>query len=150
MTILCLMRFEDWTFREAERQEMWRRLAEVWGTGNNLEQIAPSRADDPRMKAWMARMERLSSSPGELMRLAQYIGDHDVSIRVLDDVGGVKVEAVADEEVFVPRRERRVGARHGPRGVPRDETEVVRRRRREARERLATLHRQVEPLDDRP
>jgi class 3 adenylate cyclase/alpha-beta hydrolase superfamily lysophospholipase len=69
----------DWTYGEAERQAMWTKLAEVWGTGNNLEQIAPSRADDPRMKAWMARMERLSSSPGELMRLIQYVGDHDVS-----------------------------------------------------------------------
>src|SRR5262245_23114901 len=69
----------DWTYGEAERQALWSRLAEVWGTGNNLEQIAPSRAHDPRMKAWMARMERLSSSPGELTRLMRYVGDHDVS-----------------------------------------------------------------------
>ena len=69
----------DWTYGEAERQAMWSKLAEVWGTGNNLEQIAPSRAGDPRMKAWMARMERLSSSPGELTRLMRYVGDHDVS-----------------------------------------------------------------------
>jgi class 3 adenylate cyclase len=69
----------DWTYGEAERREMWRQLVDVWGTGNNLEQLAPSRADDPRMKAWMARMERLSSSPGELMRLMEHIGDHDVS-----------------------------------------------------------------------
>jgi class 3 adenylate cyclase len=69
----------DWTYDEDERLRMWSQLAEVWGTGNNLEQIAPSRAGDPRMKAWMARMERLSSSPGELMRLIEYVGDHDVS-----------------------------------------------------------------------
>jgi class 3 adenylate cyclase len=69
----------DWTYDEAERQEMWSRLAAVWGTGSNLELVAPSRADDPWMKAWMGRMERLSSSPGELMRLMEYVGDHDVS-----------------------------------------------------------------------
>jgi class 3 adenylate cyclase/alpha-beta hydrolase superfamily lysophospholipase len=69
----------DWTFDEAERRQMWSRLAEVWGTGSNLELVAPSRADDPWMKAWMGRMERLSSSPGELMRLVEYVGDHDVS-----------------------------------------------------------------------
>jgi class 3 adenylate cyclase/alpha-beta hydrolase superfamily lysophospholipase len=69
----------DWTYGEVERREVWARLAEVWGTGTNLEQIAPSRADDPRMRAWMARMERLSSSPGELVRLMEYVGDHDVS-----------------------------------------------------------------------
>jgi class 3 adenylate cyclase/alpha-beta hydrolase superfamily lysophospholipase len=69
----------DWTYGQVERREVWARLAQVWGTGTNLEQIAPSRANDPRMRAWMARMERLSSSPGELVRLMEYVGDHDVS-----------------------------------------------------------------------
>jgi class 3 adenylate cyclase len=69
----------DWTYDEAERQQMWSRLAKVWGTGSNLELIAPSRADDPWMKAWMGRMERLSSSPGGILRLMEYVGDHDVS-----------------------------------------------------------------------
>ena len=55
--------------RRTGAEAMWAQLAEVWGTGANLEQLAPSRADDPRMKAWLARMERLSSSPGELLRL---------------------------------------------------------------------------------
>jgi class 3 adenylate cyclase len=75
----------DWTFAEAERREMWSQLAESWGTGTNLEQVAPSRADDPRMRAWMARMERLSSSPGELVRLMGSVGDHKVA-HVLDEI----------------------------------------------------------------
>jgi class 3 adenylate cyclase/alpha-beta hydrolase superfamily lysophospholipase len=69
----------DWTYDAAGRQEMWTGLAEVWGTGANLEQVAPSRADDPRMKAWLARMERLSSSPGELLALMNSMGDHDIT-----------------------------------------------------------------------
>ena len=69
----------DWTYDEEERGAVWARISQVWGTGSNLEQIAPSRAGDPRMKAWMARMERLSSSPGELVRLMGYIGDQDIS-----------------------------------------------------------------------
>jgi class 3 adenylate cyclase len=68
----------DWTYDQAERQQVWARMAEVWGTGTNIEQVAPSRADDPRMRAWLARMERLSSSPGELVRLMEYVGDHEV------------------------------------------------------------------------
>ena len=56
----------DWTYDADGRRAMWAQLAEVWGTGANLGQLAPSRADDARMKAWLARMERLSSSPGEL------------------------------------------------------------------------------------
>ena len=31
------------------------------------------------MKAWLARMERLSSSPGELLRLMSSTGDHDIT-----------------------------------------------------------------------
>ena len=69
----------DWTFDADGRRAMWAQLAEVWGTGANLEQLAPSRADDTRMKAWLARMERLSSSPGELLRLMNSTGDHDIS-----------------------------------------------------------------------
>ncbi|HEY7618562.1 MAG TPA: adenylate/guanylate cyclase domain-containing protein [Solirubrobacteraceae bacterium] len=69
----------DWTLDEVERRALWARLADAWGTGTNLEQIAPSRKDDPRMRAWMARMERLSSSPGELLKLMNYVGGHNVS-----------------------------------------------------------------------
>jgi class 3 adenylate cyclase len=75
----------DWALDEAERRELWARLADVWGTGLNLEQIAPSRKDDPRMRAWLARMERLSSSPGELLRLMDYVGGHNVS-HLLDEL----------------------------------------------------------------
>jgi pimeloyl-ACP methyl ester carboxylesterase len=69
----------DWTFDEDGRRAMWAQLAEVWGTGANVEQLAPSRAGEPRMKAWLARMERLSSSPGELLRLMNATGDHDIT-----------------------------------------------------------------------
>jgi class 3 adenylate cyclase len=68
----------DWTFNEQERRAMWAQLAQVWGTGANLDQLAPSRADDPRMRAWLARMERLSSSPGELVRLMDYMGTQEI------------------------------------------------------------------------
>jgi class 3 adenylate cyclase/alpha-beta hydrolase superfamily lysophospholipase len=69
----------DWTYDADGRRAMWAQLSEVWGTGANLAQVAPSRADDPRMKTWLARMERLSSSPGELLRLMNSTGDHDIS-----------------------------------------------------------------------
>ncbi len=75
----------DWTLTEEERLAMWRQLAEVWGTGSNLELLAPSRADDPRMRAWLARMERLSSSPGELVRLMAYMGAQEIG-HLLDEL----------------------------------------------------------------
>jgi class 3 adenylate cyclase len=69
----------DWTYDAVGRRAMWAGLAEVWGTGANLDQVAPSRADDPQMKAWLARMERLSSSPGELLALMNSMGEHDIT-----------------------------------------------------------------------
>ena len=38
----------------------------------------PSRAGDARLRAWLARLERLSSSPGELRRAARSATDFDV------------------------------------------------------------------------
>src|SRR5262249_56451859 len=35
-----------------------RRYEERWGTGANVDQIAPSRADDPRFRQWYGRYER--------------------------------------------------------------------------------------------
>jgi pimeloyl-ACP methyl ester carboxylesterase len=51
------------------RSEEWidgfdRRIEREWGTGFFLPQIAPSRVDDPSFRTWWARMERLSSGPG--------------------------------------------------------------------------------------
>ena len=41
------------------------RLEERWGTGDNLDIIAPSVASDERFRRWYARYERLALSPGE-------------------------------------------------------------------------------------
>ena len=38
-------------------------MAEVWGTGAALDVIAPSRRGDDRLRAWLARGERLAMSP---------------------------------------------------------------------------------------
>ncbi len=38
-------------------------MAAAWGTGNNLDVMAPSAADDARMRAWLGRLERQSMTP---------------------------------------------------------------------------------------
>ncbi|HXS45300.1 MAG TPA: alpha/beta fold hydrolase [Solirubrobacteraceae bacterium] len=68
----------DWTLDARERQASWNRMVEIWGTGANLATVAPSHADDERLRAWLARLERLSSSPGELQRMAASFGADDV------------------------------------------------------------------------
>lgn len=48
-----------------------------WGTGAPLETLAPSRADDERLRAWLARLTRLSSSPGAMRSLWRSTSTYD-------------------------------------------------------------------------
>jgi len=49
-----------------------------WGEGAIIELAAPSQADNPQARAFFARMERASASPGMLLSLAQMFLDIDV------------------------------------------------------------------------
>jgi class 3 adenylate cyclase len=68
----------DWASDAQERSAAFDRMIERWGTGAMLDEIAPSRANDVRLRSWLARLERLSSSPGELRRAARSPSDFDV------------------------------------------------------------------------
>jgi class 3 adenylate cyclase len=77
----------DWASDAQERSAAFDRMIERWGTGAMLDAIAPSRADDTRLRSWLARLERLSSSPGELRRAARSLTDFDVRA----DLGELRV-----------------------------------------------------------
>lgn len=49
-----------------ERFEAFERQLAAWGSGALIELAAPSRADDPALREWFARLERLSASPGAM------------------------------------------------------------------------------------
>jgi class 3 adenylate cyclase len=68
----------DWAYDADMRAGAWSDLIDAWGTGQAIEQVAPSHARDPRMRDWLARLQRLSSSPGELRRLLGTFGAQDV------------------------------------------------------------------------
>jgi pimeloyl-ACP methyl ester carboxylesterase len=76
-----------------------------WGQGASVEFAAPSRADDPAARAFFARLERASASPGMLTALAQMFLDIDVR----DVVPSVHVPAL----VLHRRHDRLVNVRHG-------------------------------------
>ncbi|MEA2323684.1 MAG: hypothetical protein QOD81_3534 [Solirubrobacteraceae bacterium] len=78
---------EDWTRDARTRAEAFERMIERWGTGAVLDDLAPSRADDGHLRAWLGRLERLSSSPGEVRRVARSLADFDVR----DDLGELRV-----------------------------------------------------------
>lgn len=53
-------------------------LHETWGTGALATNFAPSVANDPEFREWMAALERLSCGPGAARKFSKMIGDTDV------------------------------------------------------------------------
>jgi class 3 adenylate cyclase len=80
-------------------------IAPHWGEGAIIEIGAPSQADDPDTRAFFARMERASASPGMLASLVQMFLDLDVR----DVVPSVHVPAL----VLHRRYDRLVNVRNG-------------------------------------
>ena len=68
----------EWAADPVGRAERFAEVTETWGTGANLEQLAASVADEPRMREWLGRLERLSLSPGALQRMVRHLGEIDV------------------------------------------------------------------------
>jgi pimeloyl-ACP methyl ester carboxylesterase len=59
-----------WGLPADQMPRFLQRIEERWGTGDNLDIIAPSVAKDKRFRRWYARYERLALSPGEVAHLA--------------------------------------------------------------------------------
>jgi class 3 adenylate cyclase len=76
-----------------------------WGQGAVIEVSSPSQAEDPDARAFAARMERASASPGMLASLAQMF----IEIDVRDVVPTVQVPTL----VLHRRFDRLVNVRHG-------------------------------------
>ena len=73
-------RAEDmpWAPTVEERDARLAVLFDRWGEGSNAELIAPSAGDDAGLRSWLARMERLSASPGQMRLLSRQLGEVDV------------------------------------------------------------------------
>jgi pimeloyl-ACP methyl ester carboxylesterase len=93
-----------WLDTPAERAERTRRLIENWGDGSIVEDLAPSAAGDERLREWLARLERLSASPGGMATLTRTLGHVDV--RHL--LGGLRVPTL----VLHRRGDRLIDPRH--------------------------------------
>jgi class 3 adenylate cyclase len=78
--LLHAVRDDDlpWIESEPERERRVGEIIERWGEGTNLEVLAPTAAEDPQMRAWLARLERLAASPGQVRRLVAAAGQMDV------------------------------------------------------------------------
>ncbi|MBI5104276.1 MAG: alpha/beta fold hydrolase [Solirubrobacterales bacterium] len=67
-----------WAEDPEERQERFERLIDEWGTGANLHAMAPSAADDERIREWLGRLERQSMTPRGVRLLSENLASVDV------------------------------------------------------------------------
>ncbi|WP_354697660.1 esterase/lipase [Paraconexibacter sp. AEG42_29] len=103
----------DWTSTEEERAARVATLVEGWGTGANIARIAPSVADDERIRAWLARLERQSMTPSGLERMSAALAQVDVR----EHLGNIRVPTLilhrTDDAMIDVRHSRYVAARIG-------------------------------------
>jgi class 3 adenylate cyclase len=103
----------DWTHTIEEREAALKDLSANWGTGLNLDRLAPSREGDMAMRAWLARLERLCMSPSAHERLWRHMADVDVR----DDLPGLTVPTLVMHrtgDAFMDIRHSRYLAEHIP------------------------------------
>jgi class 3 adenylate cyclase len=94
-----------WLDTREQRDARIARTLETWGDGRQLlEQLAPSAVGDERLLAWLARLQRLSASPGGMAALSRMLGDVDVR----DALGGLRVPTL----LLHRRGDRMIDPRH--------------------------------------
>ena len=113
--LLHAVRDDDmpWVESDEERERRLTRLIDRWGEGTNLAVLAPTSADDPQLRAWLARLERLAASPGQARRLVTAAGEADVR-PALASITTPTLVLHRTDEVFVDVRHGREYARRIP------------------------------------
>jgi pimeloyl-ACP methyl ester carboxylesterase len=103
----------EWASKPEERAERFALQSSAWGTGSVLPLVAPSRADDERLRTWLGRMERGSLSPGTLRRMIDY--QEGVDARgVLSDISVPTLILHRTEDALINVRHSRYAAQHIP------------------------------------
>jgi class 3 adenylate cyclase len=100
----------EWALRPEERAA---HAAENWGDGSRLDALAPHSAANPRLRAWFAKLERLSASPGTAAALLRM--NAEVDVRPV--LGSIKVPTLVlhrPNDAFVDVRHSRYLAEHIP------------------------------------
>ncbi len=90
----------DWALRDEERES---RLAEGWGDGSRILAMAPSAANDPRLRRWFARLERLAASPGTAAKFLMMNSQVDVRA-VLASIQAPTLVLHRADDTFIDKR----------------------------------------------
>jgi pimeloyl-ACP methyl ester carboxylesterase len=72
-------RFRHWIPTDEAFDAFMKYVDELWGTGQSLPALAPSKADDAALRQWWGKFERLGASPSATMALMRMNREIDVS-----------------------------------------------------------------------
>ncbi len=104
----------DWALRPAEREAYIHNGGpDHWGDGSRMMALSPSAADNPRLRDWFARLERLAASPGTAAKLMRMNGQVDVRA-VLPSIQAPTLVMHRAGDKFVDIRHSRYLADHIP------------------------------------
>jgi pimeloyl-ACP methyl ester carboxylesterase len=103
----------DWALRDDERAR-W--LGKGWGDGSRIMQLAPSAANNPRMRRWFAKLERGAASPKTAAQLLMMNAQVDVRA-VLPSIQTPTLILHRADDTFVDKRHSHYLAEHIPGAV---------------------------------
>jgi class 3 adenylate cyclase len=72
-------RFSSWFPTPEALDDFFRYIDSAWGSGDSLSMFAPSYQDDPALKQWWGKFERLGASPGAVARLMRMNSQIDIT-----------------------------------------------------------------------
>ncbi|WP_205697702.1 adenylate/guanylate cyclase domain-containing protein [Conexibacter sp. SYSU D00693] len=67
-----------WALTREERDAQIAATARMWGTGETLDLLAPGAADQPQLRTWLGRLERLSMTPRGFEEASRRFSEQDV------------------------------------------------------------------------
>jgi pimeloyl-ACP methyl ester carboxylesterase len=104
----------DWPLRREEREAYIEGGGlDNWGDGSRILALSPSAADNPRLRAWYGRLERLAASPGTAAKLMRMNSEVDVRA-VLPSIQAPTLVLHRESDPFIDVRHSRYLAEHIP------------------------------------
>jgi class 3 adenylate cyclase len=104
----------DWAMRKEDREKYLKGGGiDSWGDGSRIIGLSPSSVDNPRLRQWYARLERLAASPGTALKLMRMNGEIDVRA-VLPSIQAPTLVLHCVGDTFIDIRHSRYLAEHIP------------------------------------
>jgi pimeloyl-ACP methyl ester carboxylesterase len=93
-------RFRHWIPTDEAFDGFMKYVDELWGTGQSLSAVAPSKAGDAALRQWWGKFERLGASPSAVMALMRMNREIDIS-GILHSIGVPTLVFHRTEDVWV-------------------------------------------------